>query len=145
MSAATVFTWLATVMAGLILLGIWLMEYDRDFQVVAATRLRAPVLCAHALLGVGGLLAWGVYLLTDDDQLAWVTLADLAAVAGLGALMAMRWIAVYRGYTAPAAAPTRVVPVPPERHFPPAVILVHGIFAVVTVALVLYVAFFTES
>jgi len=35
MSAAASFTWIATVVFGLVLLVIWLMEYDRDFQTVA--------------------------------------------------------------------------------------------------------------
>ena len=59
MSIVTLFTWMATIFAGLILLVIWLMEYDHDFQTGAATRLPVPVISAHALLGVGGLLVWG--------------------------------------------------------------------------------------
>ena len=88
MSAAALFTWMATVLCGLILLVIWLMEYDRDFQSVAATRLPVPVISTHALLGIGGLTVWGFYLVTDDDPLAWATVADLGVVAVLGLVMA---------------------------------------------------------
>ena len=42
MSTVALFTWMATVALGLILLIIWLMEYDRDFQSTAATRLPVP-------------------------------------------------------------------------------------------------------
>jgi hypothetical protein len=66
MSVAALFTWMATVLAGLVILVIWLMEYDRDFQTVAATRLPVPVISAHALLSAGGLMLWGFYLVTEQ-------------------------------------------------------------------------------
>jgi hypothetical protein len=101
MSTAALFTWMGTAFAGLVLLVIWLMEYDRDFQTAAATRLPVPVISAHALLGVGGLLVWGFYLVTDEDPLAWATVAGLGIVALLGLVMAARWLRVYRAYAAP--------------------------------------------
>jgi hypothetical protein len=145
MNAVSLFAWMATVAVGLILLIIWLMEYDRDFQSVAATRLPAPVISTHALLGIGGLVVWGFYLATDVDPLAWTSVADLGVVALLGSVMAWRWVGVYRAYAAPAAMPASVVAVPPERHFPRPVILIHGIFAVVTIGLVVYAVFFSGS
>lgn len=145
MSAAALFTWMATIAVGLVLLVIWLMEYDRDVQSVAATRLRVPVISTHALLGVVGLVIWGFYLVTDNDRLAWTSVADLGVVATLGLIMAARWIGVYRGYAAPSTWVTRVVAVPPERHFPLAVVLIHGIFAVATLGLVLYAVFLHGS
>jgi hypothetical protein len=92
---------MGTVLAGLVLLVIWLMEYDRDYQTVAATRLPVPVISAHALLGVGGLLVWGFYLLTDEDPLAWGSVAGLGVIVVLGLVMAARWVHVYRAYAAP--------------------------------------------
>jgi hypothetical protein len=145
MGAAALFTWMATVLAGLVLLGIWLMEYDRDLQTVAATRLPEPVISAHALLGAGGLMVWGFYLVTDKDSLAWATVADLGIVALLGLVMAARWIGVYRAYAAPESSLVRVITVPPERHFPRPVIVIHGISAAATVTLVLFTVFFTGS
>jgi manganese efflux pump family protein len=145
MSAAALFSWMATVLVGLVLLIIWLMEYDRDFQTVAATRLPVPVISSHALLGVGGLLLWGFYVVTDEDRVAWVTVGDLGVVALLGLIMAVRWVGVYRRYGAPDSSPNRLVVVPPERHFPRPVIVIHGIFAVVTIALVVYTVFFSDS
>lgn len=143
MSAAALYTWILTVLAGFILLVIWLMEYDRDFQTAAATRLPVPLISSHALLGVGGLMAWGFYLVTDGKQLAWVTVTDLGVVAVLGLVMAARWIGVYRAYSAPGSVPTRMVTVPPERHFPRPVIVIHGVFAVTTLVLVLFTVVFT--
>ena len=145
MSAAALFTWMATVIAGLVLLVIWLMEYDRDFQTVAATRLPVPVISAHALLGAGGLMVWGFYLVTDDDPLAYATVVALGIVAVLGLVMAARWIGVYRAYAAPSSSPMRVIAVPPERHFPRPVIVIHGLFAVATLALVVSAVFFSGS
>ncbi len=145
MSAAALFTWMATILAGLVLLVIWLMEYDRDFQSGAATRLPVPIISSHALLGVGGLMVWGFYLVTDNDPLAYATVADLGVVAVLGLIMAVRWITVYRAYAAPGASMTRVIAVPPERHFPRPVILIHGILALVTLGLVVYAVFLSGS
>jgi len=145
MSAAALVTWIATVLVGLVLLIIWLMEYDRDFQTGAHTRLPVPVISTHALLGVGGLLVWAFYLVTDENRLAQVTLVDLGVVALLGLVMAFRWLQVYRQYAKPALASTRLVSVPPERHFPRPVIVIHGLLAFVTIGLVVFTVFFTES
>jgi hypothetical protein len=145
MSTIALFTWMATVAIGLILLIIWLMEYDRDFQSTAATRLPVPLISTHALLGIGGLVVWGFYLATDSDPLAWTSVGDLGVVGLLGSLMAVRWVGVYRSYAAPASTPTTVVAVPPERHFPRPVIVIHGLFAIVTIGLVVYYVFFSGS
>jgi hypothetical protein len=145
MSAAALVTWIATVLVGLVLLIIWLMEYDRDFQTGTATRLPVPVISTHALLGVGGLLVWAFYLVTDEERLAQVTLADLGVVAVLGLVMAVRWFQVYRQYAKPALAQSRLVSVPPERHFPRPVIVIHGLLAFVTIGLVVFTVFFAES
>jgi manganese efflux pump family protein len=145
MSAVASFTWIATVVAGLVLLVIWLMEYDRDYQSAAATRLPVPVISAHALLGIGGLMLWVLYLVGDQKRLALATIADLGVVAVLGLVMAVRWIAVYRAYAAPDSATTRVITVPPERHFPRPVVAIHGILAVATVVLVLFTVLFNGS
>jgi hypothetical protein len=145
MSTIALFTWMATVALGLILLIIWLMEYDRDFQSTAATRLPVPLISTHALLGVGGLVIWGFYVVTDADPLAWTTVADLGVVAVLGLTMAARWVGVYRAYAAPATISISVIAVPPERHFPRPVIVIHGLLAFVTIGLVVYAVFLSGS
>ncbi len=81
---------------GLYLLSIWLIEYDKDLQAVAATRLPPPVLAAHVVLAGGSLLLWIYYLLYDDDGVARISAAGLSAAAVLGLVMALRWISVYR-------------------------------------------------
>ncbi len=145
MSVASLVAWIVTVLAGLVLLVIWLMEYDRDFQTAVATRLPVPLISTHALLGLGGLMVWGFYLVTDGDRLVWVTAADLGVVVILGLIMAARWIRVYRFYDDPDKSPTRMITVPPERHFPRPVIVIHGLSAVATVGLVLYTVVFSGS
>jgi hypothetical protein len=145
MSTAALFVWIATVLVGLVLLIVWLMEYDRDFQSAAATRLPVPVISTHALLGIGGLLVWGLYLITDEERLAWATVADLGVVVLLGLIMAARWVGVYRTYAAPDSSPSKVITVPPERHFPRSVVTIHGILAASAVALVVLSVLFDGS
>jgi hypothetical protein len=140
MSVAALFTWMITILGGLILLIIWIIEYDREFQTAAATRLPVPVLSAHALLGMGGLLLWIGYLLLDEERLAWFSVAALGAVAVLGLTMAARWIGVLRVFADPGPSLTRKTIVPPERNFPLPVVLAHGILAVTTLVLVLLTA-----
>ena len=47
MSLAALFSWLITVSGGLYLLTIWLIEYDREFQSGAATRLTCYPSASH--------------------------------------------------------------------------------------------------
>ena len=140
MSVVALFTWIATVLLGLLLLVIWLMEYDREFQSAAATRLPVPVIATHALMGMGGLLLWIGYLLVDKERLAWAAVVILGTVALLGLIMAARWIRVYRDFADPGPALTRSVAVPPERNFPLPVVVSHGVLAVTTIVLVLFTA-----
>jgi len=140
MSVAALFTWMVTICAGLVLLVIWIIEYDREFQSAAATRLPVPVISAHALLGMGGLLLWIGYLLIGQERLAWAAVAALSAVAFLGLIMAARWIRVYRLFVDPGPSFTRTIVVPPERNFPVPVVVAHGIMAVTTLVLVLFTA-----
>jgi hypothetical protein len=150
MALVALVAWLCTVGIGLYLLAIWLIEYDREFQSTAATRLPVPVIGTHALLAFGGLAVWALYLITDAGRLAWVAVVILGAAATLGLTMAARWIGVLRAHEAPrpVAVPAggrpgsyiSRVPVPPERHFPAPVVVVHGIFAGATILLVLLTA-----
>jgi hypothetical protein len=136
MSVAALFTWIATIFAGLILIIIWIIEYDHDFQSATATRLPVPVISTHALLGLFGIEVWIGYLLTDSAWMAWATVATVATVAGLGLTMAARWIGVYRTVGHPGPSLSRR-PAPPERSFPVPVVIAHGVLAVTTLVLIL--------
>lgn len=140
MDIVALYTWMVTILGGLLLLVIWIMEYDRDFQRSAATRLPVPVIVTHALIGMGGLLLWIGYLLVDEERLAWAAVAALGTVAFLGLIMAARWVHVYRAYAHPGASLSRSVAVPPERNFPVPVVVAHGVMAVTTLALVVFTA-----
>ena len=123
MSVAALFTWMATITAGLILLVIWIIEYDHEFQSAARTRLPVPVISFHVLLAAE----------RAGD-------VDAMAVAVLGLVMAARWIGVYRAFSDPGPSLTRTTPAPPERSFPLPVIVGHGILAITTIVLVLLTA-----
>jgi hypothetical protein len=161
-SLLALIAWIITAGGGMYLLSIWLIEYDKDFQAVAATRLPPAVLTGHVMLAGGGLLVWVGYLILDTDQLAWTAVAALGLAATLGTVMAVRWVGVYRAARAAVWA-RRLAPHltlvggegwvsgenrvallaphadlgPPERNFPLAVVVAHGAFAAVTITLVL--------
>jgi len=158
MSLLALVAWIMTAGGGLYLLAIWLIEYDKDFQAVAATRLPPPVLAAHVTLAGGSLLLWIYYLFFDDDEVAWVSAIGLSLAAVLGLVMAIRWVSVYRakrasvrldrlarirhhGSVAVLDRSVQVVEGPPERNFPLLVVIAHGTFAAATLTLVLLAAF----
>jgi hypothetical protein len=147
MGVVALIVWLCTAGAGLYLFAIWLIEYDREYQKAAATRLPIPVISGHALLAIAGLFVWSAYLVFDNERLAWAAVIILGGVAVLGLTMAVRWLGVYRSTALPAAAGagggtvTAAAPaVPPERNFPVTVVITHGVFAVATLTLVLLTA-----
>jgi manganese efflux pump family protein len=153
MSLLALLAWVTTAGGGLYLLAIWLIEYDKDFHAVAATRLPPPLLASHVVLAGGGLLVWAGYLVNDQDDLAWIAVAAILLAASAGATMAIRWIGVYKsgraarrlvlaGQHGRVAVLDRPVPEgPPERNFPLLVVIAHGGFAAVTITLVLLSAF----
>jgi hypothetical protein len=145
--------WIITAFGGLFLLAIWLIEYDPDIQRAEATRLPIPVITGHVLLALAGLAAWILYIMTDAEKFAWLTLALLGGVVTLGLTMAVRWFGVYRtrelgqvvmarsgGPGLAAGAQIHSISVPPERHFPVPVVIAHGVFATATVTLVVITA-----
>src|SRR5215469_5083602 len=144
MSIIALITWIAAAAGGLYLVSIWLIEYDKEFQAAAATRLPPVVLVSHVTLAGGGLLVWIAYLVYDSYKLAWTAVLALVLAATLGATMAIRWVGVYRETKAMRlAAVVDSSPMgvgPPERNFPLPVVIGHGLFAVTTLALVLLTA-----
>src|SRR5215831_12488257 len=96
MSLIALFTWITAAGGGLYLLSIWLIEYDKEFQATAATRLPPVVLVSHVTLAGGGLIVWAGYLIFDNDNLVWVSALALLLAATLGSFMASRWVGVYR-------------------------------------------------
>ena len=145
MTLAALITWFMTASAGICLLAIWLVEYDKSD---VASHLPRTMVSAHAMLAVGGLVVWSAYVDGGTSGLAWTAVLILAVVAVLGLTMAGRWLGVYRMYKAPPAVmvPTAArgatarAAVPPERKFPVPVVIAHGVLAAATIAMVLLTA-----
>ena len=145
MGIVALVTWICAAAAGLYLVSIWLIEYDKDFQRSAATRLRPVVLVSHVTLASGGLIVWAGYLLFKSSNLAWISVLALLLAATLGITMAIRWIGVYREtrqMKLQAAIDARPIGAgPPERNFPLPVVIGHGVLAVTTLTVVVLIAF----
>ncbi|MEU7629113.1 hypothetical protein AB0C34_03880 [Nocardia sp. NPDC049220] len=132
MGIAALITWLLTAVGGFVLLGTWIAKGGA--RQPTTTHLPPPVVFGHFVLAVVGLVVWIVYLVVDSESLAWIAFALLVPVAVLGFTMLARWLPVYRDRT------TTTQTAPAERHFPVGVVAGHGVFAVVTVVLVLLTA-----
>lgn len=107
MSIVALVTWIAAAGAGLYLVSIWLIEYDREFQSSAATRLPPVVLVSHVTLALGGLAVWVAYLVNNSGKLVLTAVLALLLAATLGTFMAIRWISVYREARAVRQAATQ--------------------------------------
>jgi hypothetical protein len=138
MDIAALITWLVTALGGFYMLGTWISHGGLRQRQTGAGRLPVPVLFGHFSLAAVGLVVWVVYLFADARALAWTAFGLLMPVALLGAVMFARWLPVYRSR---ATVPTAVRPgaetEPAERHLPLPVVVAHGLFAVITVVLVL--------
>ena len=99
-----------------------------------SSRLPAPLVFGHVGLAVVGLVLWIVYLANDSDALGRVTFVIVLVVAVLGFTMLARWLS--GGGPRHVDADTR-----PENNFPLPVVAAHGLFAAVTLVLVLLAAF----
>jgi hypothetical protein len=153
MSIAALITWIITAGGGFVLASIWLSRRGAaqrvpananananadagagDGTARAASRLPTPLVFGHAGLAVIGLVLWIIYLANDSDTLARVTFGVLLVVALLGFTMLARWLR--GGGPQHADAETR-----PENNFPVPVVAAHGLFAAITLVLVLIAAF----
>jgi hypothetical protein len=139
MAYVALITWFCTILAGLYMLAVWLIENDKADGNAAASQLRAPVIVTHLLLAVTGLCVWVAYLILDRQALAWGAVTILGLIALLGVAMFARWIPASRepGVPVAAAALPAAPPAPPESNFPMVVVAGHGLLALSTVVLVL--------
>ena len=132
MGIAALITWVITALGGFYLLYTWI---SRGGPRKPSTSHFPPALIfGHFSLAAIGLVIWIVYVITDSEALSWVAFILLVPVAALGFTMLFRWLPTYRNRATAASDP------PAERHFPVAVVGGHGLFAVVTVVLVLLTA-----
>ncbi|MGH3978826.1 MAG: hypothetical protein ACRDRZ_07480 [Pseudonocardiaceae bacterium] len=144
MGIAALVAWLITAAGGFVMLGRWISRGGMRQQRSGETRFPAGLVFSHFGLAAAGLVIWIAYLVVELDRLAWTAFALTIAVALLGFAMLFRWIPVYRGGTVAAGpGPGASAPagsVPAERHLPVSIVIGHGVFAVVTVVLVLLAA-----
>lgn len=144
MAFVTVIIWFSTVLIGLYMLAVWLIENDVTGRGVMPSRLPVPVIFGHLFLAATGLGVWVAYLVLDQMALAWTAIGILGAIAGLGATMFLRWIPVYRGpvrSVSPAQPSGGALAVPAEGNFPVTIVITHGLLAVSTLVLALLTAF----
>jgi flagellar basal body-associated protein FliL len=138
MKWAALIAWVITAAGGFVLLSIWLMRGGMQQAQEASNRIRPPLILSHFLLAAGGLVVWIIYLISDNDALAWIAFAILAVVAVLGFTMFAIWLRRRQARTEGAEVATPGVPA--EQHFPVSIVGVHGLLAVTTVVLVLLTA-----
>jgi hypothetical protein len=134
MAYIALITWFATILAGLYMLAVWLIENDVTDREAAPSKLPVPVIFGHLGLAVTGLGVWVAYLILKREVLAWAAVSILGLIAMLGATMFLRWIPASREPAAAAAAG------PPEGSFPVVVVAGHGLLASSTAVLVLLTA-----
>jgi hypothetical protein len=139
MKWAALIAWLITAGGGFVLLSIWLARGGMQQAQGAGNRIRPPLILSHFLLAAGGLVVWIIFLISDNDALAWIAFAILAVVAVLGFTMFAIWLRRRQARTG-GGAEIATPGVPAEQHFPVAVVGLHGLLAVTTVVLVLLAA-----
>jgi hypothetical protein len=144
-SIAALVAWILTAAGGVVLLGKWISH--GGVRSDSSSRFHPGLIFSHFGLAAAGLVLWIIYLINDQDVLAWVAFALLVVVALLGFTMLVRWLPSYRArarVTASGAGAGRATPGTAERaaeqHFPVAVVGAHGVLAVVTVVTVLLAA-----
>ncbi|MGH3497032.1 MAG: hypothetical protein ACRDP1_06175 [Nocardioidaceae bacterium] len=147
MGTAALVTWLVTAVGGFYLLGTWIAKGGT--REPRTTRFPAPVIFGHFALAAVGLLVWIGYVIDGSHALAWAAFVILVPVALLGFTMLARWLPARRASSVVSGVPaapgattgmTGTAQPPAESSFPLAVVVGHGLLAVVTVVLVLLTA-----
>jgi hypothetical protein len=132
-------TWVLAALMGGYLLATWIANgglHPRAGE--RPSRFAPQLIFGHGGLAATGLAVWISYLVVRTTVLAWASLGVLALVAVLGATMFGLWLRAGHGRPRGrhVAGPRHAA----EDHFPPPAVIVHGVFAVSTVALVLVTA-----
>lgn len=137
MSIAALITWVITAALGTYMVATW-RKHGGLRSGSPATHLPPVRVFTHLGLAVVGLLVWIVFVMTGMTVWAWVAVADLVLVALLGAILVRRWIIDGRQAMSGAASASSVELA--EQHIARAPVVLHGVFASITVILVLLTA-----
>jgi hypothetical protein len=141
MSVIALVTWVVTAGLGFYMLATWVRAGGVRTASAAAgstgqaaptahpagTRFPPPLVFGHFGLAATGLVLWIVYVATDSSALAWVAFVILVVVAAAGDILFLRW------YKERSQSGAQLA----EQAIPKAVVYAHGLFAVVTIVLVL--------
>jgi hypothetical protein len=130
MAWAALILWVVTALGGFYLLVTWLQHGGMQQGDRPGRRIKPPLILGHFALAATGLVLWIIYVASDSDALAWIAFVLLLIVALLGFTMLAAWLAQRGGATAAETADAA------ERHFPQAVVGLHGVLAATTLVLV---------
>src|SRR5215211_5507332 len=109
MEWAALITWVLTAGGGFVLLATWLARGGMKQR--ESGRIKPPLILSHFLLAAAGLVVWIIYVLTDEDALAWVAFFVLVLVAALGWTMFAVWLRRRRAQaTSPATSAATAEP-----------------------------------
>jgi hypothetical protein len=138
MDVAALITWIITAGGGFVLLATW-VSHGGHKNPPSSSRFPPALIFGHFALAAIGLVVWIVFVANGSQGVGWVAVVLLAIVAVMGFTMLARWLPERRK-TGVAATATRVhdaVTDPAERHFPVAVVGLHGLLAATTLVLAL--------
>jgi hypothetical protein len=129
MAVAALGAWILTAACGSYLLSSWLP----GGILRGNWGLPGLLLYGHILLAAAGLASWVGYLVTDNARAGWGAFGALSVVAGVGYIRFVQWLPKYGQH----ADRHSVAGSPAAREFPFGAVLLHGMCAAVTIALVL--------
>jgi hypothetical protein len=135
MAVTALISWLLTAVGGFFLLGTWIAKGGT--RAPRTSKFPPAVIFGHFGLAAVGLVLWIIYVIADNTALAWTAFIVMIPVALLGFTMFFRWLPTYRARATAGPGTTSAAQEAPEKHFPVAVVMGHGLLAVITVVLVL--------
>ena len=101
MNIAALVAWILTAAGGFVMLAKWISH--GGVRSPGTSRFPPGLIFSHFGLAAAGLVLWIIYLINDEDILAWVAFALLVVVALLGFTMLVRWLPGYRARATVAA------------------------------------------
>jgi len=141
MAEAATATWILTMLGGAYLFAK-VSRFGRSPQEMQHTRWPSSVLFAHPVLAGAGFVAWLVYLNSDEEGMAWVSLGTLVLTALLGSYLWVRSLGRDRTVVVPSAPGEEglVRTGLAEHELPDLAVHAHGAVAALTMLLVLLTA-----
>lgn len=138
MDLAALIAWLVAAGSGAYVLGSWIARGGTLRRPARGAGIGSPpaLLFGHFGLALSGLVFWVAYLATGWAALAWVAVAVLLPVAGLGMATLVTGLPAPRAATRQRGTGTVAVPA----KLAPLVVAAHGALAVATMILVLLAA-----